>query len=155
MTDHFVWVRQMACWMFAFDFLIFESSQHPRQVSNLLSEKPHVTRTWFEHATFWTGVRRATFAPPGLLSIEKIVTVLYLKFYRVYHVSGRHVCAHSKEHEIWTKTGPKTTSRTRQMLLKIIYSNVIWPSSRPKNTKNLNFWFFATLIGPKCTIFSL
>ena len=107
MTDHFVWVRQMACWMFTFDFLIFESSQHPRQVSNLLSEKPHVTRTWFEHATFWTGVRRATFAPPGLLSIEKIVTVLYLKFYRVYHVSGRHVCAHSKEHEIWTKTGPE------------------------------------------------
>ena len=29
-----------------------------------------VTRTWFEHATFWTGVRRATVAPPSL-AIEK------------------------------------------------------------------------------------
>ena len=27
-----------------------------------------MTRTWFEHATFWSGVRRATVAPPGLLT---------------------------------------------------------------------------------------
>ena len=27
-----------------------------------------LTRTWFEHATFWSGVRRATVAPPGLLA---------------------------------------------------------------------------------------
>ena len=42
-----------------------------------------VTRTWFEHATFWTGVRRATVAPPGLtqnmvrskISIDEIIIV--------------------------------------------------------------------------------
>ena len=31
-----------------------------------LAKNHTVTRTWFEHATFWTGVRRATIAPPGL-----------------------------------------------------------------------------------------
>ena len=31
-----------------------------------LKRKLHLTRTWFEHATFWTGVRRATVAPPSL-----------------------------------------------------------------------------------------
>ena len=30
--------------------------------------KMTLTRTWFEHATFWSGVRRATVAPPGLLT---------------------------------------------------------------------------------------
>ena len=30
------------------------------------ARKKSLTRTWFEHATFWSGVRRATIAPPGL-----------------------------------------------------------------------------------------
>ena len=77
MTDHYVRVRHMAYCRFNMHCIIFE---HPRQVSNLLSEKPHVTRTWFEHATFWTGVRRATVAPPSLLHSEKIVRIIYLNF---------------------------------------------------------------------------
>ena len=49
----------------------------------------------------------------------------------------------------------KTTSRTIQRLLPKIYSYTICPQSRPKNTKNLNFSFFVTLIGTICTIYSL
>ena len=30
------------------------------------NQKPRVTSTWFEHATFWSGVRRATIAPRSL-----------------------------------------------------------------------------------------
>ncbi len=29
-------------------------------------KKKELTPTWFEHATFWSGVRRATVAPRGL-----------------------------------------------------------------------------------------
>ena len=47
----------------------------------------------------------------------------------------------------------KTTSRTIQRLLPKIYSYTICPQSRPKNTKNLNFSFFVTLIGTICTIY--
>ena len=38
-----------------------------------------MTPTWFEHATFWSGVRRATVAPQGQLNMYaiKYVYILY------------------------------------------------------------------------------
>ena len=33
----------------------------------MLSAKLHLTPTWLEHATFWSGVRRATIAPQDLV----------------------------------------------------------------------------------------
>ena len=42
--------------------------------------KMTLTRTWFEHATFWSGVRRATVAPPSPLGWEHYVSkILELK----------------------------------------------------------------------------
>ena len=42
-----------------------------------------MTRTWFEHATFWSGVRRATIAPPshayrGKLFYNEIITWTFI-----------------------------------------------------------------------------
>ena len=36
-------------------------------------EQKELTPTWVEHATFWSGVRRATIAPQGL---KKLVPLL-------------------------------------------------------------------------------
>ena len=36
-----------------------------------------MTPTWFEHATFWSGVRRATVAPQGLLTYLYNLTLEY------------------------------------------------------------------------------
>ena len=48
------------------------------------TSKIFVTPTWFEHAAFWSGVRRATVAPRSQINNvgHKIVSQKYLRFYR-------------------------------------------------------------------------
>ena len=47
-----------------------------------------MTPTWFEHATFWSGVRRATVAPQGQMNVvvaKKIYKVnsLWIIYFRI------------------------------------------------------------------------
>ena len=47
---------------------------------NKLTAKKNMTPTWFEHATFWSGVRRATVAPRSHVSFCWHVLFLFLLF---------------------------------------------------------------------------
>ena len=45
-------------------------------------EKMYLTPTWFEHATFWSGVRRATVAPRSRWKLLFEITTLSINRYR-------------------------------------------------------------------------
>ena len=56
------------------------------------ARKKSLTRTWFEHATFWSGVRRATIAPPGL---NEFIESVRGNLVSVWTFRNRFRCSHA------------------------------------------------------------
>ena len=87
-------------------------------------KKKIMTRTWFEHATFWTGVRRATVAPPGLAEESYLLhicmhipvcLVIFLKYH--FNVSARSCAFVAQGLEHWScKPGVESSNLSEGFL---------------------------------------
>ena len=109
-------------------------------------QKHPLTRTWFEHATFWTGVRRATVAPPGH-AITYFIYGMILSNNSFTYCWYRD-CYYGRV-RTFARTDARTSARTvaffviglgRHCLLRIVMPFLIWWKHKPAWRNGLARW---------------
>ena len=84
-SHFFIYFYELFHYIYAFQYRFYVFLNANVYQNN--SKKCKLTPTWFEHAAFWSGVRRATIAPRSLHVSEKIaINVSLVRYTLIFHL---------------------------------------------------------------------